>query len=553
MIRQNSDSYHDFFKLVSKFTLSRIKILSKAGKQINTASLADALSSCREAQSLIEQKINEAIVSFSSQHTPSVFSSQIKQLKLEKESLARDLDELESRLEKKDRFFKTALLLMANLSSNSANMAFRHQIDLFKKLIKRNADDQALEKALNQLRDRALSEVFDEGQNASPQSLENGGNGVKKLGFFFKKKKQPIVENDAPDEQFGLDLLKASYQDFIQCLRMTLGEAYLDRLSRLNRRIEGIASIENIAEIRNDVISLLRMFIDSVSAEREAEAAAIIHEISRQISEMESFLSDSLDHVGATKQSNTEFNIRMVAELRELNQNATGSQTLEELKTAVVTKLAHIKTVLENKSREDELRNAGIAQKIERLRQGVRHMKKEADAANLKVGKLKEQLLLDPLTGAFNRKAYNERIRNEFERYMRYHRVFSLLLFDIDHFKSVNDQHGHAIGDKCLQEITRRTKELIRQNDLLFRIGGEEFVIILPETDGSGARQVADKLRCAVENMEFILKNTTLKITVSIGLSTVRPEDKEVPALFDRVDAAMYAAKKNGRNRVVLK
>jgi diguanylate cyclase (GGDEF)-like protein len=209
--------------------------------------------------------------------------------------------------------------------------------------------------------------------------------------------------------------------------------------------------------------------------------------------------------------------------------------------------------VLEKKNREDELRNADITRKIENLRDGLQQMKTEADSARQKIGKLKKQLLVDPLTGAFNRKAYDDRIGEELERYLRYHRIFSLLLFDIDHFKIVNDRYGHAIGDKCLKEITRHGQSLLRQNDMLFRIGGEEFVIILPETDIKGASRVAEKLRSAIENIEFIMKEETLKITISIGLTMVNAQDKNVSNLFDRVDAAMYDAKQKGRNCVVRK
>jgi diguanylate cyclase (GGDEF)-like protein len=360
-------------------------------------------------------------------------------------------------------------------------------------------------------------------------------------------------ENGDSDEESFIKLLKESYKDLIQGLRLCMGDPYLERLTLMNRRIEDIHSFENIAEIGNDLVTLLCEVINNVSAQREAQAAAILHEISYQVYEMESFLEDSLDQVGKTEKSNAEFNSTIAVELKELNQNANFSKTLTELKRAVIAKLEKIKVVLEKKNREDELRNADITRKIENLRDGLQQMKTEADSARQKIGKLKKQLLVDPLTGAFNRKAYDDRIGEELERYLRYHRIFSLLLFDIDHFKIVNDRYGHAIGDKCLKEITRHGQSLLRQNDMLFRIGGEEFVIILPETDIKGASRVAEKLRSAIENIEFIMKEETLKITISIGLTMVNAQDKNVSNLFDRVDAAMYDAKQKGRNCVVRK
>jgi diguanylate cyclase (GGDEF)-like protein len=554
MTRQNSDLYNDFFQLVSKLALTRIKRLSQTGEKINVASLAHALSSEQDIRRFVENNMLVADQGPTSPKTPDSPADKLEQLKSQKAGLIRELDELEFRLDEKEQFCKKALLLMSNLSSNPCNTALQQYIDKFKRLVQQDAKIKDLQSALNQLRDRALSEVPDDLQHFGGNSSGRRSKTHKKSALASTPDNHPISEKNSNfNEQSLWELLKVSYQDLIQGLRLCMGDVYQERLILLNKRIENVQSLENITQIGNDIITLLREFVDNISAEREAQAAAVLHEISCQVNEMEFFLTDSLDQVGETKKSNAEFNSRMVAELRELNQNANFSETLAELKKAVSTKLAKIKAALEKKNAEDELRNADITRKIENLRNGLQHMKTEADAAHQKIGKLKKQLLVDPLTGAFNRKAYDERIKDELERYLRYNRTFSLLLFDIDHFKIVNDRYGHAIGDKCLQEITRHTQALLRQNDVLFRFGGEEFVIILPETDRRGALQVAEKLRFAIEYIDFIMKEETLKITISIGLTMVNAQDKNVSNLFNRVDAAMYEAKQKGRNCVVQK
>ncbi len=552
MTRQNSDPYDDFFELVSKLTISRIRALSQTGEKVNAVTLADALRSEADIRRFIDNKMGASDNLLPSNEIPGEVSDKIAELKSRKAVLVKELDELEFRMEQKDQFCRKALLLMAGLSSTPGNASFQQQIDDFKLLVKNNAEIPQLENAFTRLKNEALKEIpGDTETSGEPMPLETAASDAVRPAP--ETGHQAGDEVALPDERALLTVLKTAYLDLIQGLRLSLGEAYVERMARLSTRVEGIRAFGEISEIRKDIIGVLRGFIDNISTEREAAAAAVIHEISRQVNEMELFLADSLDQAGKTRQSNEDFNSRMAAELKELNQSANFSQTLEELKTAVVTKLAHIKAALEKKNAEDELRNADIALKIERLRQGLTHMKNEADAAHQKVGRLKKQLLLDPLTGAFNRKAYNDRIEDEMERYLRYHRLFSVLLFDIDHFKNINDGYGHAIGDKCLQEITRRTKALIRQNDLLFRIGGEEFVVILPETDRTGALQVAEKLRKTIEFIDFILKKKTLKITISIGLTTVSTEDRKVSSLFNRVDAAMYEAKQKGRNCVVQK
>jgi diguanylate cyclase (GGDEF)-like protein len=180
-------------------------------------------------------------------------------------------------------------------------------------------------------------------------------------------------------------------------------------------------------------------------------------------------------------------------------------------------------------------------------------MKKDAVSAKERSKLLEEELLKDPLTGVFNRRAYDRLMEQEFSRYTRYGTVFSVILFDVDHFKRINDTYGHATGDTCLTEILKRVKPALRETDLLARYGGEEFIILLPETDSTSASRVAEKLRQIVENIDFIHKGKQVKITISLGVTEASPSDKSHQEIFTRMDQAMYEAKHAGRNRVEIK
>jgi diguanylate cyclase (GGDEF)-like protein len=125
------------------------------------------------------------------------------------------------------------------------------------------------------------------------------------------------------------------------------------------------------------------------------------------------------------------------------------------------------------------------------------------------------------------------------------------LVIDADKFKNINDTYGHAIGDRCLQEIIKRTQPLLRKSDMLARYGGEEFVVIMPETDTKGAMKVAEKIRQTIEKIEFLYKEDTVRLTVSIGVSCIKEGDKSPMDLFGRADMAVYKAKENGRNQVM--
>ncbi len=157
----------------------------------------------------------------------------------------------------------------------------------------------------------------------------------------------------------------------------------------------------------------------------------------------------------------------------------------------------------------------------------------------------------DMLTGAFNRRAFDEFINREWSRAIRHERPFSLLTVDIDHFKQFNDQHGHQTGDDALVAVSNSAQAALRSNDVWCRYGGEEFVALLPDTSIEQAVAVAERLRCAVEKTAISTPGGPLSISVSVGAaerSSLHADWKDVLAISD---AALYKAKAEGRNRVI--
>ncbi|MBI4687896.1 MAG: diguanylate cyclase [Nitrospirae bacterium] len=163
-----------------------------------------------------------------------------------------------------------------------------------------------------------------------------------------------------------------------------------------------------------------------------------------------------------------------------------------------------------------------------------------------------EMNLRDGLTGVFNRKFMGERLKKEFSRYKRYGGVFSIIMFDIDYFKKVNDTYGHLCGDFILKSVSSKVVSLIRDIDCMFRYGGEEFCCLLPETEIDPARVVAERLREEIALQENIFEGNTIKVTMSLGVAVVEELDDSYERLLQRADEALYKAKAEGRNRVVV-
>ncbi|MDO6497209.1 sensor domain-containing diguanylate cyclase [Photobacterium sanguinicancri] len=194
-----------------------------------------------------------------------------------------------------------------------------------------------------------------------------------------------------------------------------------------------------------------------------------------------------------------------------------------------------------------QLTQEALYQRTLRLEQANR----EIDNINHKLG-LKNQALQDlaerdQLTNLFNRRKINDTLHSEQERFMRYHTPFSIVMIDIDHFKRINDQFGHHAGDDVLKELTQRLSANIRKTDILGRWGGEEFMLVCPETTLSQASILSEKIRRLVEQQAFSINQ---RITISAGATQYSPEDS-LTSVLSRVDNNLYQAKDAGRNRII--
>jgi diguanylate cyclase (GGDEF)-like protein/PAS domain S-box-containing protein len=156
----------------------------------------------------------------------------------------------------------------------------------------------------------------------------------------------------------------------------------------------------------------------------------------------------------------------------------------------------------------------------------------------------------DPLTTAANRRAFNEILSQEFSRFKRSQKEYALIMIDLDHFKSINDQHGHSVGDQVLIEVTERCKDNIRVHDILARLGGEEFCILLPYTDSDQAKKVAERLREKIEIKPIIVDGLRVKVTISVGISLVSTGDEDGHQAMERADQKLFQAKESGRNQI---
>ena len=203
---------------------------------------------------------------------------------------------------------------------------------------------------------------------------------------------------------------------------------------------------------------------------------------------------------------------------------------------------------------------SGLAQGVNNMAQQVamtqQELRQQVDLATQELRQQKEAAeqaaRLDSLTQVLGRRGFTEQAHTEIQRSMRYQHPLSLLMIDIDHFKVINDTHGHATGDAVLLHFAQLLSRELRENDIIGRIGGEEFAILLPSSNAEQAARVAERMRAAVAQSQIHVRGQPLHFTASFGLAEFQPAELSLESLMARADAALYEAKRQGRNRVLL-
>lgn len=241
----------------------------------------------------------------------------------------------------------------------------------------------------------------------------------------------------------------------------------------------------------------------------------------------------------------------------------TGFQVLREMKTRfpdadLPTILLTAKAELSDKTEgfesgaEDYVTKPFAPKELLMRVQAQLRLKEQRDKLRSAAQGLQQLSATDELTGAYNRRHLLQRIREEFSESNRHERAMSFILFDIDHFKSVNDNYGHLAGDAVLKNLAEVVRQSTRQEDVLARYGGEEFAILLPTTPREIAITLAERIRQSVASKPFAHENLTLQVTISLGVAGI-PDDavEDIEDLIEAADRRLYVAKNSGRNRTV--
>ncbi len=303
--------------------------------------------------------------------------------------------------------------------------------------------------------------------------------------------------------------------------------------------------------IRNaDLIPVLEEVRDLVMSAYMAATRAFtsyLNGVNLELADIYSALEGAQSSGSDLQSASASMQADMLAEFVRLENQTRDATDLNQLKDQVQSRLGSIRAALETyQQRSDEA--APMLNQLGALAQKLRAMEAEAQKNRQVLEEQRAKALCDPLTGIANREAYNERIELEQLRFRRYGNPLVLAVCDLDHFKKINDSLGHQAGDRVLQVLSHAISKRLREVDFFGRYGGEEFVVIMPETTAEQALGVLDRIRAAIAKTEFSYKSTPVTLSVSVGIAQFQ-EGEEASEVFARADRALYDAKAEGRNR----
>lgn len=541
---------------LSTVIITVLKELSYARQPLTNASLCQALSTKKEFLDLLFQISGQD----SNSSSPDGRKPQTKELETQQirskaqktreyeQKLLRQIANLEEANSHIRSFSKKSALTLFVLASENKNPTLSAAIERYRSCILNDAELQVQEECLEEIRNLILKE---EPISCPLPAAEQAG-AAEPVRAALKETPELSTKTEAPDSvHLYLDQLRNAFSAILSELEAVAPEKYLGRILDLKKRIKLCEDIEALLALGGDLVGLIQTYIDHAGQERE-QVATFVAELAKNLSEMENHMLSSFTDTRDSFRENKEFNDSLQVEMESIKESFSIAKTIEESRNYVFSKLAAIKQALEAKRRQDEIRLRTNNEKVGELQKNLQHMRNEISRVQERTKTLEQEVLLDALIGINNRRAYERRLDEEMQRHQRYGQVFSLILFDVDHFKQVNDKYGHHAGDKCLREIINRVKPCLRNSDFLARYGGEEFIIIITGTKKEDACQVAEKIRRIVEKTRFLFQGQEMPVTISLGVTEITSGDTGPEDLFKRVDSAMYKAKNTGRNRVCM-
>ncbi|MET4027000.1 diguanylate cyclase [Marinobacter sp. MBR-99] len=456
-----------------------------------------------------------------------------------KDKYLRELDEAEQR-EKQwlaERNVLERMLVRTSLASEGQTPELDNLLNRLRSDLRKQKFDVDAWRSLQDQIDKAITRL-DEAEPKSPESSAQPAVPVQQIGG----------EHDIAGDGHRLRIARRVGQ----LLGQLLNQVSLDPEAESQARTlqQTLLSSNDWEILREGLDQVAELVIEAVTrSQREFET--FLKRLDERLETLRQHFSEQSDAQASRQDDTATLDREIREELGRVSEDIRSSMDLQSLKQSVSQRLEFIGGALERFRTRDAEREELLAQQLSTMQEKVAAMEAHSEQMQAQVRRERERAMTDLLTQLPNREAWQERLAFEYNRWQRYRHPLSVSVIDIDLFKKINDSFGHKAGDRVLQLVAREMKSRLRSTDFIARFGGEEFVLLLPETGLEAARDVVEQFREHVGKLPFHFGGKPVSITFSAGVSEFRDGDTE-DAVFDRADRALYQAKDAGRNQVMV-
>ncbi|AZD26879.1 GGDEF domain-containing protein [Pseudomonas chlororaphis] len=328
---------------------------------------------------------------------------------------------------------------------------------------------------------------------------------------------------------------------------LSLPERHRPQAESMRDRLQHGLNWYELLPILDDLAVLMLAITDSGQHEFEA----YLKQLNERLESFQSNLQAASEGHADSSSAAREMDTQIREQVDGLQSSVQEAADLDDLKQVLESHLEGLLGTMDHHQKQRDEREKEVAARLQSLAERVSSMEQEAQGYREHLEEQRQKALIDPLTGLPNRAAWSERLEHEVAQWQQHGNTLLLAMLDLDHFKRINDNYGHLAGDKVLKIIAGVLRKRLRGSDFIARFGGEEFVLLIPNTSWPVGARLAETLRAAIEACPFHFKGERVTITMSIGMSAFKPGERS-DLVLKRADQALYRAKEVGRNRVEL-
>lgn len=321
------------------------------------------------------------------------------------------------------------------------------------------------------------------------------------------------------------------------------------RADEVDAKLTESMTLDQLSEVLTSLNEMVAQRIQRIESAKHEIEVLLSHMVGK-LDEIGQFVADQKHSQTQSQASSETLNVQLAGEMKAMGESVDAAGDLQQIRHQVRSRLDSIERHLQEFREREATLAASMRARNEQMRDRIAELEGEAKRLHSQLKDEQRLSTLDALTQIPNRLAYETRIDEEMKRWHRFKQPTCIAVWDVDHFKRINDTYGHRAGDRVIRTVAECLARRVRSTDFIARYGGEEFVGIFPGTTLESAAHLMDELRLAISKIGFHFRGTPVSITASSGITAFLPGDAP-GAAFDRADKALYQAKDGGRNRCV--